>query len=75
MTTRRMAINKVAEPPSARALRRADLQERERQLYGRRLSFTERHWIMFWDKKPPLLVPGQAAKPDQAETEAGIGGR
>ena len=69
MTTRRMVINKVAEPPSARALRRADLQERERQLYGRRLSFTERHWILFWDRKPPLLTPAAATRSPEATAE------
>lgn len=60
ITRRRMLLNATAEPPSARALRKVDRAERERVLYGRRLSFVERHDLLWWEKPPPKLTASTA---------------
>lgn len=60
ITARRMSLHKVAEPPSARAFRRADRHREERLQYGKILDFGERHKSAFWAQKPVASENGVA---------------
>ena len=65
ITARRMSLQKVAEPPSAAAFRRADRNRQERAKYGKVLGFGERHGIVFWVPNAP---PREGEEPDQLST-------
>jgi hypothetical protein len=67
ITVRRMSLHKVAEPPSARAFRRADRNRQERLKYGKILDFGERHKTVFWIQTPNAAPNGVA--PSAAEGE------
>lgn len=63
ITARRMSLQKVAEPPSAAAFRRADRNRRERLRYGKIRTFGEKHKTVFW-------VPNAAPTSNAAVTPA-----
>jgi len=62
ITARRMSLQKVAEPPSAEAFRRADRNRRERLAYGKIRTFGEKHKVVFW-------VPNAAPTSNAAVTQ------
>jgi hypothetical protein len=65
VTSRRMSLQKVAEPPSAAAFRRADRNRRERLVYGKIRTFGEKHRTVFWVPNAVLTSPaaGTSAAP------------
>jgi hypothetical protein len=64
ITASRMSINRIADPPSARAFRRVDRNQQERVEYGRILTFAERHKLAFWAPNAAKQPVGNSGSTD-----------